>query len=505
MRVRLAVLAALLATSVSCREKSKGAGAPFTIVTGTAVLRAGDPLPRTSPIFADGKVTLRAVRGETLAVVIAFAGEARSHTVSTDLETELGPGIGVSLFAVEMVPVIEPSSALFGPSRGRGAYPDRLVELGGDRAVAPVSQILIDVQIDPGAAAGARQATLMIDSVKVRLELDVMPHSIELSRAPLVWAWYRAENIKNVEIEIEHKAVFLAHGVLLATDAAPGELQSRANLMLESALYWPVRIRSNDPQTLAANTRKVVEFFATRSATPFTIPIDEPPDDDARRRVVANGRAIHAAGGGPGKLLHAVTDHRRPIYNDSVDVFISPANVRSDNPAPKLRWTYNGRPPSAGNMTIDSQGGSLRSWGWIAFRYSVELWYAWHALYHTDRYNGAREPTDLSTSMLTFDQRRDGGDGGGSDYGNGDGLLLYPGGQPSLRLKALRCGLLDRLLLAKLVACGGEEKAHSIARATVPRALGEAEGIALWPSDEHGWEVSRSAVLDSIALRCPAE
>jgi hypothetical protein len=99
---------------------------------------------------------------------------------------------------------------------------------------------------------------------------------------------------------------------------------------------------------------------------------------------------------------------------------------------------------------------------------------------------------------LTFDERSR----GGSDFGNGDGLLVYPGPLPSLRLKALRRGLQDRLLLQQLSACGGEQRARRIVERMVPRALGEARAAPSWSIEESAWEQARNRVLDGIEQEC---
>jgi hypothetical protein len=106
---------------------------------------------------------------------------------------------------------------------------------------------------------------------------------------------------------------------------------------------------------------------------------------------------------------------------------------------------------------------------------------------------GATNPLDRP---ITFDERRHGGE----DFGNGDGLLAYPGPLPSLRLKALRRGLSDRLLLAELAACGKEQLARSVALRMVPRALGEASGAASWPTDEASWERARRELLRAVVF-----
>jgi hypothetical protein len=210
---------------------------------------------------------------------------------------------------------------------------------------------------------------------------------------------------------------------------------------------------------------------------------------------------IGRAGGGAPRLLRGVTDVVSPIYGNFIEAFFSPKNFPPPADKPRnenqLFFTYNGRPPEAGSMIIDTDGVALRTWGWIAYRYGIELWYAWEGLYFSDRYNGGG-PTAVFEKAITFDERRKGGE----DFGNGDGVLAYPGPLPSLRLKALRRGLQDRLLLLQLERCGGEKEAHAIAEKLIPRALGEADTTASWPIDEPSWEVARERLLDAIAWRC---
>jgi hypothetical protein len=148
-------------------------------------------------------------------------------------------------------------------------------------------------------------------------------------------------------------------------------------------------------------------------------------------------------------------------------------------------------------MILDSDGVALRTWGWIAERYQVELWYAWEGLYFSDRCNRGG-PTDVLRDPLTFDERHR----GGTDWGNADGLLAYPGPRASLRLKALRRGLQDRLLLRQLRSCASPAAAERIVARLVPRALGEGRGAASWSIEEPVWEAARQEVLDGIERGC---
>lgn len=74
----------------------------------------------------------------------------------------------------------------------------------------------------------------------------------------------------------------------------------------------------------------------------------------------------------------------------------------------------------------------------------------------------------------------------------------------TLRLKALRRGLADRLRLLELEACGAKPRAQSIARRMVPYALGEATKNASWPVNETASEKAHRELLDAIEEDCHA-
>jgi hypothetical protein len=250
-----------------------------------------------------------------------------------------------------------------------------------------------------------------------------------------------------------------------------------------------------------ADVRQWLALFAGTGVTPFAIPVDEPHTaaEKARARYIAE--VIGRSGGGRPRLLRAVTDVASAAYGDAIDVFVSPANIpsveRGRSASGERFWTYNGKPPSAGSMVLDAESSALRTWGWIAERYNVKLWYAWEGVYFSDRYNGGPR-TDVTHEPITFDERRR----GGSDFGNGDGVLAYPGPLPSLRLKVLRRGLQDRLLIQQLESLGGSDVAQEILHRTIPAALGEAKGKAGWPTTEVAWETARGQVLDAIEGLC---
>ena len=265
--------------------------------------------------------------------------------------------------------------------------------------------------------------------------------------------------------------------------------------------YWPVAVDTSSDAAIARDTQAWLERFRGTGVTPFTIPVDEPRTPAARARARHIADVIGAAGGGRPWLLRAVTDAPRAEYGASFDLYFSPAAFPTS--AARLEagerfFTYNGRSPQAGSMVLDTDGGALRSWGWIAERYAIDLWYAWEGLYFSDRYNDGHA-TDVMLDPVTFDERTR----GGTDFGNGDGLLAYPGAFPSLRLKALRRGLEDRLLLRELARCNGGARASSaLLQKVVPLALGEAKKDQTYPRDEAAWDAARTALLDEIEEKC---
>lgn len=478
----------------------------FRIVGETVKQLRGAALPEQSPFFDGKRLALRGVRGEVLGFQILVADRE-------SVDVQMPAPIAVHAFRTGYVTVSDPSTAMYGTSTGAGVYPDPLFPTRGP--VEADKAAYYDIEIPPGTPTGRYTGQIRVGDSSYELLLQVEPIEIDLEQNPLVWAFYlpgalaKAAHLRDddgerlIALESAYAHLFRRHGVLLASALRPYRFPPRRSFV-RNVRYWPVAVDASSPHAAALDTQRWLELFAESSVVPFTIPVDEPRDAKQRLHARRIAEAIRAAGGGRPKFLTAVTDVADASYGDAFDIYVSPRNIPT--PAAERRatgerfWTYNGRPPRAGSMIIDSPGVSLRTWGWIAFRYDVELWYAWEALYFSDRYNDGG-PTDPFENPVTFDERRTGGE----DHGNGDGLLAYPGRIPSLRLKALRRGLQDRLLLNQLAECGGSPEAKLIAHDLVPRALGEAETVQAWPLSEQPWVAARNRVIDSILRRCTHE
>ena len=466
--------AQLLCVLVTCALgpacKHPDPGPDLQIVGESLRLRSTDPVPMTSPFF-DGKgVTLVAAKGETLGIQVLHRG---GGPVTLTL-----PGATIAAYNVLPVRALHASTEMYGGGRGAGEYADELV---------PASPPTTDPAYFAITAKASGEGELVIGTRHIPVSLSVA--ALELPPLPLdVWAYYDPRELGGTvdapnDAERACIAMFAEHGVLLSPDMPPSAWSARKDLV--PTHYVPAVI-PDDPATAPDAVRAWLAEAPAREV--FAIPIDEPRTPEARAKVRALAESVRTAGGG--RFHYAVTDEPHPEYGDLVDLYISPKAAHL-TPAEdtRERWTYNGRPPEAGSMVLDAVDPGVRTWGWIAFRYHIPVWYVWDALYWHDRHNRKNQPPRTlvaSADATSFDD--------GDDHGNLDGVLALPGCHPTLRLEALRRGYEDRALLELAAACHPDETA-ALAAKMIPRALGDAKDAPRWPADPAAWEVARRKLL----------
>ncbi len=473
--MRFALLLALLA----CRRPDPG---PDLQIVGEATRKLGAPVPRESPWFDGATVTLAAARGEVIGIQVLHHGGGPV--------TLAVPDARVTGYDVETVRVTRPSTSMYGGSRGAGRYGDGLSVAAVPTSDPAFFEITSEV-------VGKHTGELVLGRQHFAVVLDVS--DVQLGPlAPQVWAYESPKELAMAGVN-ERTCSELArgYGVLLAPnwtlDAWPAHKEQLAGIR-----ELPVDV-SDDPAKIGDDVRGWIAATRGTGQLPFAIPIDEPATPAARAKVRALADLARAAGSGPDTFRFAVTDIPRPEYGDAVDLYLSPRapHLTGDRHA---RWTYNGGPPTAGAMVVDAETPGMRTWGWIAWRWKIPLWYIWEGTYWHDRHNhkGAPEPgraLAAGSDAVSFDD--------GEDHGNLDGVIVMPAGggcRPTLRLVALRRGLYDRALLDRAASCHPEATAQ-LAATMVPTALGDATDTASWSTDEAVWERARRQLLELARCR----
>jgi len=203
--------------------------------------------------------------------------------------------------------------------------------------------------------------------------------------------------------------------------------------------------------------------------------------------------------------------------------FQSAAEIILDAPDRHL-WMYAAYRPNVGSMAIEDDGVSPRVTAWAQYKKEVERWFYWESTYYNN-FQGGTGQTNVFQSAFTF-----GGHSGydnvlgetGWNYGNGDGVLFYPGTDltfpsdsygvngpfASLRLKHWRRGIqdVDYLTRAAEIAPG---RVAEIVEAMIPKILweygvddpGDPTWIRTdisWPTDPDLWEAVRAELADII-------
>jgi hypothetical protein len=477
------MMRALLVLLVACSSKHVDPGPELAIVGESTRVRLEDPHPASTPWFDGKQLTLVGAKGETLGIQVL-----QRHPVPVTLELAGAKSYEVRAFAVS-----RPSTAMFGGSRGKGRYADELAPSSAPATSPAYFEIVVEHSTTGTLVVGDRRIPVSLEAAPVTL--PPLPRSVWAYEDPRELASFDGARVgAPSEAERACIAMFRAHGVLLSPDLPIGSWPAHKPL-LDGFPFIPAII-SDDPAKAGEDVRAWIEATRGTGQIPFAIPIDEPGTPEARAKVVALAKAVREAGGGPDTFRYAVTDVPRAEYGDLVDLYISwnAAHLAGDTHA---RWTYNGAPPYAGAVTLDATTPGTRTWGWIAQRYAIPIWYVWDALYWHDRHNRKGKPLpgkplDPAQDPVSFDD--------GEDHGNLDGVLALPGCTRTLRLAALRRGLQDRQLIELATKCAPDETNRLVAQ-IIPRALGDAGKSASWPTDEAAWERARRRLLELAA--CP--
>lgn len=188
-------------------------------------------------------------------------------------------------------------------------------------------------------------------------------------------------------------------------------------------------------------------------------------------------------------------------------------------------WLYNGGRPGQGMTNTEGESADWRSIPWALWKHGVNLYFYWMSTYYRN-YQAGEGDIPLFEQAKTFGRyaRNDSSTGeAGWMYGNGDGILLYPGTDlvftadsygvwgpfASLRLKQWRRGLQDVEYLELYRSRCGEAAATALVQEAMPAVLWEVGNPnwfpdISWNQSWDSWERIRWRLFQGIEGTCGA-
>ena len=204
---------------------------------------------------------------------------------------------------------------------------------------------------------------------------------------------------------------------------------------------------------------------------------------------------------GPGKSLPIfTTTHYQEELAGAIDIWAAYDGVDLDKlPACRKNggdyWFYNGNRPRTGSTILEGTAVDYRVNSWILYKYGINEWFIWESTHWQHNHQGPKGHLhqNIFVNPLTFiDQEM--------DYGNGDGVLFYPGRMPfypeqdrglnqllpSIRLKNIRRGQQDAVLMGMVEKKYGREKVLQLISKVLPKAMSEVKMTEKVQWSEHG-------------------
>lgn len=158
-------------------------------------------------------------------------------------------------------------------------------------------------------------------------------------------------------------------------------------------------------------------------------------------------------------------------------------------------WFYNGNRPRIGSLILEGTAVDFRLNPWILYKYGINNWFIWESTQWQHNRQGPKGNLhqDVYTNPLTFINNN-------LEFGNGDGVLYYPGRMPfypeqdrglnqlfpSIRLKNIRRGQQDAVIMWMAEQKVGRGKVIELISKVLPKAMSEVtmKDKVLW--SEHG-------------------
>lgn len=221
---------------------------------------------------------------------------------------------------------------------------------------------------------------------------------------------------------------------------------------------------------------------------------------------------------GPGRDLPVFTTRGyTPELDEAIDIWADGQTVELDV-LPHLEreggehMFYNGYRPRFGSVILEAAAVDLRVNAWMKYLFDVDTWFLWHATHWQHNMQGPKGHLHqrVFSEPLTFSNW-------GGNFGNGDGVVLYPGRMPfypeedrglsqilpSIRLKNIRRGQQDYEIMRLAAEEVGREQVEKLVRSVVPRGFSEVGGEEEVPWSTRGddYDRVRLRLIDLLAAK----
>jgi hypothetical protein len=147
-------------------------------------------------------------------------------------------------------------------------------------------------------------------------------------------------------------------------------------------------------------------------------------------------------------------------------------------------WFYNGNRPRTGSVILEGAAVDFRVDSWLQYKYGINEWFIWESTQWQHNNSGPKRGLhqNVFANPLTFINND-------MDFGNGDGIVFYPGRMPfypeedrglnqllpSVRLKNIRRGQQDAVIMWMVEQRIGRDKVLKMINKIVPKAMSEVE------------------------------
>lgn len=275
------------------------------------------------------------------------------------------------------------------------------------------------------------------------------------------------------------------------------------------------RVLGETREEMQAESDKWVSWFEANApgVTFFKYLIDEP--GPAQYAFINKEAGWIKSNPGPGrKLKLQVTTGYTEELDASIDIWNAYDGVEKEKMKDMQSkggdyWFYNGNRPRYGSLILEGTAVDLRVNGWIKYLYGANTQLIWESTHWTHNHQGPKGSLQqrVFNEPLTYINS-------GMNWGNGDGVLFYPGRMPyqpeedrglnrflpSIRLKNIRRGQQDYELLWLAEQQVGAERVKELARELVVKAMYEVEmdDKVHWPQNGDAYDAMRDRLLDIL-------